>query len=311
MSRLPDFKAESAAEQARLGRPGAERLLDVGREWSRRWDLPATLLCGGAVIFPHIGLERCGAHTAAAVHAALDACEQYDVRRVLAIGVLHAITEELEQARVRVAAGADVTREVAWGIQGPGVSWTPGAMQPRDDWQNEFSLLDFLFLWRLEIARRGIRAPQLVLRYPCLAGGRPEILPRIEELAALVGRRAMGAVIVATADPFHHGIGYGDAPAVARSAEEGGLELARARIEEGLALLSDGRHWEYNQHCVAAKSDARDVGQVLRHLIGPCDGRILDLTWADTSAAYEQRPPTWVAGALIELLPRHSSDSTR
>ena len=40
---------------------------------------------------------------------------------------------------------------------------------------------------------------------PVLAGGHPERLPGIEELAVL----AEDAVIVSTADPFHHGIGYG------------------------------------------------------------------------------------------------------
>lgn len=38
---------------------------------------------------------------------------------------------------------------------------------------------------------------------------------------------------------------------------------------EGLALLEASDYWGYNQHCVTAKSDARDVGQVLGYLRGP------------------------------------------
>jgi len=31
--------------------------------------------------------------------------------------------------------------------------------------------------------------------------------------------------------------------------------------------------------------------------------RIVDLTWRDTSADYNEAAPTWVAGALVELRP--------
>jgi hypothetical protein len=285
-NRLPDFHSEAREAHERLGRNGALQILEMGHAWSSRWDLPTILRAGGAVLFPHIGLERCGPHTAAAVHACIDS----GAERVLVVGVLHALTQELEDARVRVAQGADVTREAAWGIQGPG-------LDGRTDWQAEFSLLDFLFLWSVEIERRQARAPELIVRYPYLAGGRPEILAGIAELREI----ACSAVVVATADPFHHGIGYGDSVETALAPERGGLDLARRRIEEGLALLSAGEYWAYNQHCVSAKSDARDVGQVVRYLLGPLAGRILDLTWADTAEAYVKPAPTWVAGALIEL----------
>jgi len=269
-------------ERARLGEAGIARLLDAGRAW----DLAPTLNAGGAVIFGHAGLEACGHQIAAAVHACLDS----GAGRVLVVGVLHALTDELQEARVRVANGADVTRETFWGIQGAGLGG-------HDDWRYEFSLSDFEFLWQKETQRRGIAGPELVVRYPYLAGGRPEILPGIEELQEI----ARDAVIVATADPFHHGIGYGDPPETALLPEAGGLDLARQRVKEGLSLLRAGDYWGYNQHCVEAKSDARDVGQVLRYLLGPLDGRILDLTPCDTTEMYGQPAPTWVAAALIEL----------
>ena len=279
---LPDFKAEAAKAQNRLGEDGVSRILEAGRAWG----LANSLRAGGSVIFPHAGIETCGHQIAAAVHACLNS----GTERVLVIGVLHALTQELQEARVRVAGGGDLSDEPYRGIQGPG-------LDGHQHWKDEFSLSHFMFLWREETRRRGITGPELIVRYPCLAGGHPESMPGIEELQEI----ARDAVIVATADPFHHGIGYGDSANLALSPEAGGLELARRRIEEGLALLRDGDHWSYNRHCVEAKSDARDTGQVLRHLLGPVEGRILDLVADDMSAMYEAPAPTWVAGALIEL----------
>ncbi len=273
-----------AAERERLGATGISRMLDAGRAWN----LAPTLAAGGSAIFPHANLEACGHQIAAVVHACLDS----GADRVLVVGVLHALSDELEDARVRVANGADVTQETFWGIQGPG-------LEGRNEWRNEFSLSNFLFLWEEETRRRGINGPELILRYPYLAGGRPGILPGIEEMQEI----ARNAVVVTTADPFHHGIGYGDSPQTALPAESGGLDLARQRIAEGLDMIRAGDYWSYNQHCVDAKSDARDAGQVTRYLLGPLDGRILDLTWHDTTDMYSQPAPTWVATALIKLQP--------
>jgi hypothetical protein len=271
-------------ERERLGKAGISRLLDAGRAWN----LGPILSDGGAAVFPHANLQACGHQIAAVVHACLDS----GADRVLVVGVLHALSDGLEEARVRVANGADVTEEQFWGMQGPGLNG-------RQEWRNEFSLSNFLFLWAEETKRREIKGPELILRYPYLAGGRPGILPGIEELQEM----ARNAVVVTTADPFHHGIGYGDPLEKALAPEDEGLDLARRRIEEGLALIQAGDYWGYNQHCVEAKSDARDAGQVTRYLLGPLAGRILDLTWCDTTTMYNQPPPTWVATALIELQP--------
>jgi len=135
----------------------------------------------------------------------------------------------------------------------------------------------------------------VIERYPYLAGGHPESLPGIEELVEL----ARDAVIVSTADPFHHGIGYGDPPEQSLAPDEGGLELARRTIEEGISLLAAGDYWGYNQHCVRAKSDARDAGQVFRFLRGPLQGEILDLVASDATTLYQTPPPTWVAAPLV------------
>lgn len=285
--RLPDFSARARAEAERLGRSGLARLLEEGR----RWDLAPVVSSGGAVVFPHIGLRECGAQTSAVVHACLDS----GAERVLLIGVLHALTVELDDMRRRVASGGDPRRELAHGIQGPGL---PG----RRDWEREFSLLGFLALWE-EAARHRRRVPQLIVRFPYLAGGDPAGLPGVDELEELA---ASGAVIAATADLFHHGLGYDDAPGRSLAFEAGGLALARSAIEEGFELLARGDHAGYQDHSVATKSDARDVGQLVRHLTGPVEGHILDLVWRDTSADYKAGAPTWVAGALVELVPVRS-----
>jgi len=273
-----------ADEHAALGEAGTQRLLEAGR----RWNLAGTLQAGGVLVFPHAGVAECGHQIAAVVHACLDS----GADRVLVVSVLHALTDELQDARVRVAEGADPTKEALRGIQGPGL---PG----RQDWRQDHVLTSWRHLWQAETARRGIRGPEAIERFPYLAGGQPETLPGIDELARL----AENAVIVSTADAFHHGIGYGDPPEEALFPEAGGLDLARERIEEGIDLLARGDYWGYNQHCVSAKSDARDAGQVFRYLRGPMNGRILDLTYSDAGDLYDSPPPTWVAAALVEWQP--------
>jgi hypothetical protein len=279
-----DIHALYAREHAALGAEGTERLLEAGRQW----DLAPTLHAGGVLVFPHAGVADCGHQIAAVVHACLDC----GVDRVLVISVLHALTDELEEARVRVAQRGDLDAEPLRGIQGPGL---PG----RQDWKRDHVLTSFRYLWRAETERRGVQGPVVIERYPYLAGGKPHTLPGIDELEEL----ARDAVVVSTADPFHHGIGYGDPPEASLHPDLGGLALARQRIDEGIALLERADYWGYNQHCVEAKSDARDAGQVFRYLCGPLSGQILDLVPSDAADLYGAPAPTWVAAALIEWKP--------
>ncbi len=273
-----------AAEHAALGERGTLELLERGRAW----ELSSVLTSGGVLVFPHAGVADCGHQIAAVVHACLDS----GAERVLVISVLHAFDDEMEAARLRVADGGNPSREVYWGIQGPGLAG-------REEWRHDHALYSFRHFWQAETRRRGVQGPQVIERYPYLAGGKPDLLPGMAELKEL----ARGAVIVSTADHFHHGIAYGDPPDRALNPAEGGLELARQRIEEGNRLLERGEYWAYNQHCVEIKSDARDAGQVFRYLRGPMHGRILDLTYSDATELYDQPPPTWVAAALIEWRP--------
>lgn len=273
-----------AREHEELGEKGTLEHL----ERARRWELSGTLQNWGVLVFPHAGVQDCGYQIAACVHACLDS----GADKVVVISVLHAFNDRMEQARRRVAAGADVTQEIYWGIQGNGI-------EGRQEWKGDHALISWRHFWDAEVKRRGLpenKIPQVYECYPYLAGGKPEILPGIDELAELV----KDAVIVSTADPFHHGIGYGDTPENSFEPNVDGLGRAQIVIEEGITILEQGDYWGYNQHCVTAKSDARDAGQVFRYLRGDMRGKVLDITYTDSSDLYNQPKPTWVAGALIE-----------
>lgn len=268
-------------EHNAMGERGTLERLDRARQW----DLAPTLKQGGVLVFPHAGVLDCGHQIAACVNACLDS----GADRVLVISVLHAFTDAMEDARIRVANGEDPAQFPLYGRQGPGIDG-------RIEWQDDHALMSWRHFWAAETKRRGVPGPQVIERYPYLAGGKPDRLPGIEELARL----AENAVIVSTADPFHHGIGYGNKPEESFHPHEGGLERARAAIQDGIDILGRGDYWGYNQHCVLAKSDARDAGQVFRFLRGPMRGSILDLTYSDASDLYHQPRPTWVAAALID-----------
>ena len=153
-----------------MGERGTLERLERGREW----DLAPTLASGGVVVFPHAGVLDCGHQVAAAVHGCLDS----GADRVIVISVLHAFTDEMQEARTRVSAGEDPSEWPFWGIQGPGI-------EGRDEWRDDHSLISFRHFWAAETSRRGVPGPEVVERYPYLAGGHPERLPGIEELAAL------------------------------------------------------------------------------------------------------------------------------
>jgi hypothetical protein len=269
-------------EHEELGVRGTLECMERGREWN----LAPTLAAGGVVVFPHAGVFDCGHQVAAAVNGCLDS----GADRVIVISVLHAFTDEMDDARQRVSAGeAEPSAFPFWGIQGPGIDG-------RDEWTHDHALISWRHFWDAATKRRHGRCPEVVERYPYLAGGHPERLPGIDELAEL----AEDAVIVSTADPFHHGIGYGDPPERALPPHEGGLELAKTTIEEGIEILSRGDYAGYDRHCVEAKSDARDAGQVFRYLRGELRGEIVDMAYTDAAELYESPDPTWVAAPLVE-----------
>jgi hypothetical protein len=275
-----EIQALYKREHEELGEKGTlERL-----EQAEQWDFSSVLTDGGILVFPHVDVQDCGHQVAAAVQACLNS----GADRVIFISVLHALTQELEDARVRVAQGGEPAAEASWGIHGPGLTTTV-------DWAQDHAPMSFRHFWAAETKRRGVKGPEVIERFPYLAGGKPEALPGMANLVKL----AKDAVIISTADPFHHGIGYGTPPEEALYPEEGGLELARETIEEGMVILGRGDYWGYNQHCVDAKSDHRDAGQVMRFLRGPMRGQIVDMTYSIAEELYNAPPPTWVAAPLV------------
>ena len=84
------------------------------------------------LVFPHAGVLDCGHQIAAVVQACLDS----GAERVIGVSVLHAFTDEMEDARIRVANGEDPAQwpRSAWGIQGPGL---PG----REEWRGDHALM--------------------------------------------------------------------------------------------------------------------------------------------------------------------------
>jgi hypothetical protein len=270
------------AQLADLGRRGAERMLDEARQW----DLSELLESGGVVTFAHVNVTDCGLHVAAAVNACLDT----GADTVLAIGVVHASTDEMERARQQVAAGGPPEAHKVWGIQGPGLDF-------RDEWSGDHSLRALRHFWEVATAARGITDRRLVERYPYLAGGRPGDLPNLDETAAL----AEDAVIIATGDQFHHGIAYGTSAEEAMEHDDAGLAAARESMEAGVSLIESGDYWGYNSHCVTAKSDDRDVAQLFRFLRGPLAGSVIETASSDFTRLYDQPAPSWAAGGFAQF----------
>ncbi len=272
------------SEREELGEDGLRVMLERAEEWQ----LAPILSAGGALVFPHAGIVECGHQQAACAQAALDC----GADTVIVISVLHPFTAEMEAARGRVTVGGEPSEEAFWGIQGTGIDGS------RQEWRGDHALVTWRYLWDAELRRRGLsanRAPRVIERYPYLAGGRPQELPGFAELA----REAEGAAIVSTADSFHHGIGYGDAPAETHDMDAAGLTHARSVLEEGIDLLGTGDYVGYERHCLRAKSDARDAGPVFHALRPHLRGRILELVGSDACALYDAPPPTWVAAALV------------
>lgn len=276
----PDWPALYTAHHLALTPNEIDAFLARGRSFN----LAPVLASGGAIVFPHAAVMDCGAQVSAAVEAVLEA--QAD--RVLVLGVLHAWTPAMTEARARVAAGEDLTDHPLRGIHGP--DWA----SPLLEWQLDHSLISWRFFLEAACRARGRRPPTVREAYPFLAGASPHTLPGYEEVAAW----AEDAVVVATADMVHHGVGYGDSPATALAPDQGGLDYARQAIEENMRLLASGDLAAYLRHCVATRNDARDNGPLLQALTGPLHGELIDLATSDMSAIYDAPPPTWVAAAL-------------
>lgn len=269
-----------AQEHAAMGIRGARAMLDAARQW----DLAPVLRNSGALVFPHAGVQDCAKQISAVINACIDS----GADTVMAISVLHAFTDDMEQARRRVAAGGNPAIENMWGIQGP-------TFDRGNAWAFDHALFTFRYLWEIAADYYGKRMPRVIEVYPWLAGGFPQVMPGYDEVEKL----ARDAVVVSTADMFHHGIGYGTPVEHALFPQLGGLEKAHEVISAGAAMLAAGQYAAYNQHCVDAKSDHRDAGQVMRAILGPMRPEIVEIIASDAAALYKAPDPTWVAGTLV------------
>ncbi len=289
MKTARDWKTFYADERERLGAAGLRACL----ERADALGLPARLHGADAVVFPHTRLETSGELAAAAALAAVrSGCDT-----VLALGVLHGARVK-DGALVRDARGggerarADLRR-----VHGRGV---PG---DRRHWEEEFSLDGFSALLGAAADREGRRPLRIVRRFPFLTGENPADLPGIDELLTLRAAPG-GAFLVATADPMHHGVGY-ETPAAALRArgESATAEWALACVRDGFRRLAARDFGGFLRDAEAVKSDFRDPGPVLVHLLGDdLRANVHDLRLVDYSDVLAAPAPTWVAGALATFV---------
>jgi hypothetical protein len=271
-----EWKQFYRAERARLGRATLLALLDASH--------PLEVGDGGAIVIPHTRIEVTGDQIAVAVSTVLAS----GADRGRALGVLHG-ARRTDRDRVAAARGGDAVARTAL----RGVHDEDGTAA------EEFSLDAFVELLALAADRIGRRI-EVVRRYPFLVGDDPATLPGISELEGVV---AAGALLVATTDPIHHGHAYGTPPdACLDPTDPNTLAVARSAIDDQLRALSDQRFADFARLAEQHRSDFRDTGPTLAHLVGPAFAyEVHDVALVDYSQALEAPTPSWVAGALTTI----------
>jgi hypothetical protein len=282
-----EWKAFYLRERDELGDAGLAALLDRAPSV----DLPAR----GALLFPHTRLATSGELAAAVALAVVRAGRE----EVVALGILHGGRHVDADLVRRAREGAPQARAAMRRVHGPEIAGDEGR------WAEEFSLDGFCALVKAAAAREGRRAPKVHLRYPFLVGETPGDVPGAAELRARIDA---GAALVATADPIHHGAGYGarEEDRLAREDPQT-LEFARWTIERGFQMLAARDYGGFARHAVEVRSDFRDTGPMMAWLVDPSkplDVEILELRLVDYSEALGAPPPTWVAGALARFTAR-------
>jgi len=273
------WKRYYAAERASLGDVGLLQRLDAA---------PLVVVPErGALVFPHTMASMTGHFTAAVAEAVL----RSGADEVLAIGVLHG-GREADADLVRRARAGDLDGRTRL-----------RRVHTADDalCAEEFSLDAFAAFLELASKRAAKKAPRLVARYPFLVGESPGDVPGIEEVTRLASRMP----VVATADPMHHGAGYGTPESERRSGQEDATRAwARDCIQRQIELLCEGRWSAFAKLAADARSDFRDAGPALAHALraaGEPGGEILELQLVDYAEALDAEGPTWVAAALARV----------
>jgi hypothetical protein len=268
MRSAADWKDYYARERDCLGLAGLAAL--INQPPPRPWpDTPT------AAVFPHTRLRDSGDMTAAVARAVI----QSNAEIVLAIGVLH---------------GVDRTNEALRGIHRP------------DDaiCAFEFSLDNFRALLAVAAERMGRPMPRLIERYPLVSGATPGDLSGVDELHDWIAR---GAALVATADPIHHGVGYGTPTNEQRKLDDPvTTDWVRHEITAAHDRLCRGDYAAFLDDCQRIRSDFRDAGPVVAMLLGasadrPLKHMLLDLRLIDYSAALAAAEPTWVCACLFQI----------
>jgi hypothetical protein len=270
------WKQFYAAERERLGRDTLLAMVDGAS--------PLDLAEGGAIVIPHTRIEVTGDQIASAVATVLAS----DAERVLALGVLHGARRADRELVAAARAGDGDARRALRGVHDEdGLA------------AEEFSLDGFVEMLTLAANRAG-RSIDVVRRYPFLAGDDPASLPGIDEIERIV---ADGALLVATTDPIHHGHAYGTPSADCLDADEPAtMTAALSAIDDQLQALSDHRFGDFAQLTEQHRSDFRDTGPVLAHLVGRgFQSEVHDLALVDYAGVLDAASPSWVAGALVTL----------
>lgn len=263
-------------------------ILDQGKQWSN--EVALALNNGGGAIFPHTFFSKCGEQMGAVVHAILDS----GADQVIILGTVHPFPQFL-QARIKEFNGEDISQEPSWGVL------NPESVDAKALLKDEFSLNLFKSLLKIEVERRGKKAPRLIERYPSLVNRHPEALPGIQELKEL----AKSAVIVGTEDYCHHGIAYALPKNSTIPMGEHALSFAQNQIEQGFSLLHQNKYAEFYKHGmhINAIGDPSDVSATMHYLVGSYSKpKILNLKLVDVSYLFENDPsPSWVAATLAKI----------
>lgn len=277
-----DWKRFYKQERDALGDTAIERLIESAPS------LPLSVRA--SFIFPHTRLRASGHTTAAAARSVVES----GAERVLALGVLHGGRARDESLVARARAGEADAMSTVRRIHGPEVIDDPGF------WVEEFSLDNFKHLLALTARMHGMRAPEIIERYPFLTATDPLSMPGFGELVSLRGE---GVPIIATADLIHHGIGYNTAPEETLDERQTQtIAMARVWIEEGVEALHRKDYDAFHANAAKVKSDFRHSGPVFRELIpDAANFRTAQIQLVDYSDVLETDRPTWVAAALLTV----------
>lgn len=138
-----------------------------------------------------------------------------------------------------------------------------------------------------------------------MAGRAP---PRVKRAFPKTRDEDLGDVsmpIVATADPIHHGIGYGTPEADALDVEHAAA-FARESIAAQMSALASHDFEAFATECARVRSDFKNSGPVLARALGrDFSFDVIDLALVDYASALAAPSPTWVAGALVSIARVH------